>query len=204
MRAVTLCSGHLHKVSHLVPPLAALGQRRFASDFILPILPVLPRSLPSGSFTPPPSQIHRDCEYTHLPPSLSPVVRRSECQAVADLLLQAPRGEKIIAGDLNDTIRQRGGGWLSKCLQLSGMWSGFNCPYVVGSAPNIVPTPRGTSREELDWVLISPDTPCTGCTKSLLRGLCTHLALQCDLGIPAAGCCPVDPSGGPSASTERR
>lgn len=37
--------------------------------------------------------------------------------------------------------------------------------------------------------------PCSSCERNLLPGLSTHLALQCDLEIPAAAFRPADPSG---------
>jgi hypothetical protein len=131
----------------------------------------------------------------HLPPSLPVSDRRTICGDVAGILKDAPAGAQLICGDLNEWPRSQGGGWLSKALQPSGVWSGFRSPYPPGDATNHVHSRRGTSARELDWVLIGPNTPCTACHKALLPGLSTHVTLQVDLVIPTARISAADPSG---------
>jgi hypothetical protein len=131
----------------------------------------------------------------HLPPSLAHPDRRSTCAAAAQFLRTTRPGAQLICGDLNEWPRVAGGGWLSKSLSPSGTWAGYRSPYPAGEATNYVSTARGTSAKELDWVFVSPTTPCTACTKVLLPGLSTHKGLQVDLTIPSALLTPLDPSG---------
>jgi hypothetical protein len=53
----------------------------------------------------------------------------------------------------------------------------------------------GSTRREIDWVLISHDTPCSSAIRHLLPGLCTHLALQVDITLSIAALRPIDPCG---------
>ena len=76
-----------------------------------------------------------------------------------------------------------------------GCWVAYRCPYLTGTVTNIVVHMRGTSFKELDWCLLSAATPYIRCDKRLLPGLGTHLALLCDLDVPAAKFTPLDPSG---------
>ena len=131
----------------------------------------------------------------HLPPRLTHVERRAACLTAVAFTAAARPGAQVLCGDLNEWPRPGGGGWLSKALSPSGLWDGFRSPYPAGEPTNHVPTARGTSSRELDWVLISAATPCIACTKVTLPGLCTHSALQVDLTIPPAKLTPLDPSG---------
>ena len=127
----------------------------------------------------------------HLPPSLSHPDRRSIRSSVATLLCRPRSQVRIICGDLNEHLRPNGGGWLSKALSPTGIWAGYRSPCPPGAGTNHV---RASSRE-LDWILISPDTPCLACSKTLLPGLSTHSALQVDLTIPYASIARLDPCG---------
>jgi hypothetical protein len=99
------------------------------------------------------------------------------------------------ANDLNTSMAPGRGNWLSQALAPRGVWAGFHVPYPAGQPTNFVHTSAGSSAHELDWLLLSPDTPCTACQRDLLPGLSTHKALQCDLTIPGSALRPVDPAG---------
>lgn len=131
----------------------------------------------------------------HLPPSLPARVRRAICANAATRLTAAPAGARIICGDLNDTQIPGDSQWLHRTLSPHNLWWGYRSPYPMGTPTNLVPTAHGMSRKEIDWLLISMDTPCVSCEKQLLPGLSTHLCLQCDLFIPAASFVPLDPTG---------
>ena len=109
----------------------------------------------------------------HLPPSLSHPDRRSICSSVATLLCRPRSQVRIICGDLNEHLRPNGGGWLSKALPQQASGLAIAAPTPPGAGTNHV---RASSRE-LDWILISPDTPCLACSKTLLPGS-PHTALS--------------------------
>ena len=131
----------------------------------------------------------------HLPPSLPPQQRRVICVHAASSLNAAPAGAKIICGDLNDTQCPGDSQWLCRTLAPHGPWWGYHSPYKPGVPTNYVNTTAGTSAREIDWILISADTPCTKCDRVLLPGISTHLCLQCDITIPVAAFGPADPTG---------
>jgi hypothetical protein len=99
------------------------------------------------------------------------------------------------ANDLNSSMEPGRGNWLRQALSPRGVWAGFRAPDPAGQPTNFVHTSAGSSAHELDWLLLSPDTPCTACHRDLLPGLSTHKALQCDLTIPGSALRPVDPAG---------
>ena len=131
----------------------------------------------------------------HLAPSLPTLQRSTCCAGIASALSAAPRGLRLICGDLNDSITPGRSAWLHQAVAPSGLWAGFQTPYPPGSPTNFVHTTTGLSSREIDWVLVSSDSACAFGERTLLPGLCTHLALQCDLHLTAVGCPPADPSG---------
>ncbi len=102
---------------------------------------------------------------------------------------------KLVCGDLNDGRPPARSAWLGRCLSESGIWRGYRSPYPPGDPTNLVAVPGGRSARELDWVLVSADTPCVDCVKVLLPGLSTHLAVVCDLRVPEAALRVRDPTG---------
>ena len=102
---------------------------------------------------------------------------------------------KLICGDLNDGRPPARSAWLGRCLSATGIWRGYRSPYPPGDPTNLVAVPGGRSARELDWVLVSADTPCVDCAKVLLPGLSSHLAVVCDLRVPEAALRVRDPTG---------
>jgi endonuclease/exonuclease/phosphatase family metal-dependent hydrolase len=135
---------------------------------------------------------HLSVANVHLPPHMNSVARRSLCSLVVSCLKSAPPGIRIICGDLNCSIDQA---WLSSALAPGGIWEGYRCPYPPGLPTNFIDTPLRRSATELDWVLVAPDTPCTGATRTHLPGISTHCALQCDLHPASHTFGPADPAG---------
>jgi hypothetical protein len=129
-----------------------------------------------------------------LPPRLPPAERRDICTMAATQLQATPAGARLLCGDLNDTLLPPSS-WLRRALSPRGIWAGFRCPYTVGTPTNVVQNTAGTFHKEIDYVLISPDTPCSSCSRCLLPSISTHLALQVDLTFPASALLPCDPCG---------
>ena len=128
----------------------------------------------------------------HLPPILSVEDRVAVCvEAVGSVDLRVGV-MGLLCGDLNATLR---GSWLAAALRPRGIWAGWRCPYPPGVATNFVQRPAGLSSKEIDWVLISPTTPCTRASRVCLPGLSTHRAVQCDLALVIAGAAPLNPTG---------
>lgn len=69
------------------------------------------------------------------------------------------------------------------------------CPYPRGAYTNAVAHAKGWSRREIDWLLVSPDTPVATVTRHTLPGISTHLALLVDADLVIAALRPVDPCG---------
>ena len=93
----------------------------------------------------------------------------------------------------------RGGGWLSRMLKPSGIWSFLHCPYADRSPTNIVHMRlRGGSRvvprKRTDWLLVSSPPP-PHCFRYQLPGLSTHLAQLVCMVFDHAQITPQDPVG---------
>ena len=82
---------------------------------------------------------------------------------------------------------------VSKALAPNGLWAGFCSPYPTRAPTNHVPVQGGPS---LDWVLISPATPCTACTSRPVawpqHALCLgggphHTSCQVNTRRPSSG-----------------
>ena len=129
----------------------------------------------------------------HLVPSLSRDERHSICVEAVVEAGGPGRLARLICGDLNSTLARS---WLATALRPGGVWAGWRCPYKTGVPTNVVMR-VGSRRSavEIDWILISHDTPCQGARRFCLPGLCTHLAVQCDLDLSVSALRPTDPSG---------
>ena len=68
---------------------------------------------------------HLSVANLHLPPTLPSTLRRSVCSGVAAALTAAPRGAKLIAGDLNVTLHAAGS-WLRQALGKDGVWNNWH------------------------------------------------------------------------------
>lgn len=106
-----------------------------------------------------------------------------------------PAGIRLLVGDLNATYQTRGHSWLDSALSATGVWRGYSCPYQPGEATNVVVRRGKASSMEIDWILVSGDTPCTSADRQCLPGLSTHKALLCDLSFPRADLPNLDPAG---------
>ena len=116
----------------------------------------------------------------HLPPSLTPAARREVCEAAARFLRGSRAVLQVMQGDLNATIRPRGGGWLSKELK-SGAWQFLSCPANHRSPSNFVRmlTEGGAWHvfETLtEGLLLAAEFITLFCPRQQLLGLNTHLA----------------------------
>ena len=129
----------------------------------------------------------------HLVPSLATAERDSLCPE-AVVASQGPgRLARFLCGDLNATLTRS---WLSTALRPGRVWSGWRCPYRTGIPTNIVERVGGRrSTLEIDWILISPDTPCRAARRVCLPGISTHQAVQCDLDLVVDTLLPLDPTG---------
>ena len=130
----------------------------------------------------------------HLPPALPAAHRRAVISSASAFLHTAGACVKVVAGNLNKAQGPRGGGWLSKALGLRGPLAGSPAPYRLGDATNMVWLVGRPSERELDWVLVSPKTPCVGADKVLLPGLSTHRMVQCGLVFTDRVFAAADPS----------
>ena len=101
----------------------------------------------------------------------------------------------MLCGDLNDSRSPGKSAWLGRCLSSSGIWRGYRSPYPPGGATNLVRQAGSRSSREIEWVLVSADTPCVACDKVLLPGLCTHLGVLCSLSMAGGALRLADPSG---------
>ena len=55
--------------------------------------------------------------------------------------------------------------------------------YPPGEPKNIAVPRTRTSRRELDWILVGPQSPVSACRKALLARLSTHLVVACEFTV---------------------
>ena len=116
---------------------------------------------------------------THFPPAIPHGIRKQHLNDSEAFLKTARAGIKLIQGDFNATLSPFSTGWLPAALR--HQWLGFTCRYPLGDPTNITVTNHTHSAREIDWLLVSADTPCVSCIKDLIPGLSTHRTLVCDL-----------------------
>ena len=130
----------------------------------------------------------------HFPPGMKAANRRLSILRSAAFQARHPGGVKFVAGDMNSDLADDSGAWLRKACTDSRYWVGFTHLYP-GEATNIVANRAGVSRRELDWVLVSAQSPVHACEKFLLPGLSTHLAVACDLSVRSEYLSQANPAG---------
>ena len=131
----------------------------------------------------------------HFPPGMKAANRRLSILRSAAFQARHPGGVKLVAGDMNADLADDSGAWLRKACTDNRYWGGFTHLYRPGEATNIVANRAGVSRRELDWVLVSAQSPVHACEKFLLPGLSTHLAVACDLSVRSEYLSQANPAG---------
>ena len=96
----------------------------------------------------------------HLPPSLTPADRHCVCRRAASFLLSSTQHLIFQQGDSNADLGPHGGGWLSRMLKPSGIWSFLHCVNADTSPSNIVHMHLRSGSKVVfqkltDWLLVS-------------------------------------------------
>ena len=130
----------------------------------------------------------------HFPPGTDNHVRNSHIKWCSEFAIGKPAGVKLLMGDLNISLAQSGS-WLAQAMSRGKRWSLFRCPYPTGEPTNFVLQKGVFSAKEIDWILVSCDTPCSSASKVLLPGLSTHKTVVCTLGLADDIVIPRDSSG---------
>ena len=119
----------------------------------------------------------------HFPPRMKAANRRLSILQSAAFQAKHPGGVKLVAGDMNADPADDSRAWLRKACNDSTYSGGFTHLYRPREATNIVANSAGVSQRELDWVLVSAQSPVPACEKFPLPGLSTHHAVACNLSV---------------------
>ena len=88
----------------------------------------------------------------------------------------------IVGGDLNEDLSLRGR--VTSAIQPQGKWAFLMVPYERGEPTNVVRRQGAMSKREIDYILISVESPLTLAQKQVLPGVSTHGALVCHFQLP--------------------
>ena len=131
----------------------------------------------------------------HFPPGMPALQRRLCMLQTSAFHARHPGGIKLVLGVMNADFADASGNWLRKACEDNRYWGGYTHMYPPGEPTNIVVSRTRTSRRELDWILVGPQSPVSACRKALLLGLGTHLVVACEFTVRSEYLAQANPAG---------